>query len=215
VGVALRPAASGWPALQLDGTIEASGHTVSTRGLRVQTPPVGELAIGAPASPASVEIVSFEPARLGRIDVPVSARGLRIGDASTPLEIGALDLGLRLTGDERALKLGGDVTVARARFDPKRGKPSAPGPSKPWYESLPPHLWLDLNIRGADDAFSVAVPVLPDVSVGFACHVSASKQGATMSGRLRGSTVYSRMALAIYDWFKPQDVRACRVLKER
>ena len=52
-----------------------------------------------------------------------------------------------------------------------------------------------------------------NVSVGFACHVSASRKGATLSGRLRGSGVYSRMALALYDWFKPQDVRECQAFR--
>jgi hypothetical protein len=212
--VAVRPALPGWPPLRLDGTVEASGHTLRTRGLRVETNPVGVLTIGAPQAPAAVELLSIDPPRLGRVDVPVAGRGLHFGDASTVMEVRSLDVALHLTGDTRALALSGDVGIGQARVDPGRGKKGAPGPSKPWYESLPPRLTLDLTLHGGDGAISIAVPG-PDVSLGFSCRVNASTRGATLSGRLHGSTVYSRMALALYDWVKPQDVRACRVLKER
>ena len=113
------------------------------------------------------------------------------------------------------MALRGDVGVGKARFDAGRGKAGPSGPSKQWYENLPPHLTLDLTLHGKDGAFSVDVPYAPDISLGFSCHVNASARGAKLSGRLHGSTVYSRMAIALYDWIKPQDVRACRVLKER
>jgi hypothetical protein len=215
-GVELRPARAGWPAVRIDGSIEASGHTVRTHGLRLLTTPAGALTIGAPAAPASVELVSLEPLQLGRVDVPVAARGLRIGGPASSLQIGALDLALRLEGDARALALRGDVGISQASFDPQRGKKaSAPGPSGPWFQSLPPQLTLDLTLHGPDDAVTIAVPVLPDVNLSFACRVVASRQGAQLSGQLRGSGLYSRMALTLYDWFKREDVRACRVLKER
>jgi hypothetical protein len=54
----------------------------------------------------------------------------------------------------------------------------------------------------------------PDVRVGFACRVRATSRGGSIDGQLRGSTLYSRAALALYDWFTPMDVRRCRVLKE-
>jgi len=79
--------------------------------------------------------------------------------------------------------------------------------------SLPPRLTLDLTLHGPDDALVVAVPG-PDVKLGFRCHVRATASGATLSGRLHGSTAYSRLALTVYDWLEPQDVRQCRVFKE-
>src|SRR5262249_22699313 len=155
--------------------------------------------IGAPTTPASVEILSFEPPRLGRVDVPVAARGLHFGDASSLMSVGALDLSLRLFGDASLLTLRGDVGIANARVDSSKSKPGPrTGPSKPWFEGLPPRLLLDLNVHGPAHAISVAVPVVPDVSVGFTCHVSASRGGATMSGHIRGSTVWSRMAITLY-----------------
>jgi hypothetical protein len=212
-GVELRPARAGWPTVRLDGSIEARGHTVSTRGLRVVTNPGGTLTIGGANGPASVEILSLQPPQLGRVEVPVTARGLRIGGPSSSLEIGALDLSVRLEGDDHALTLRGDVGIARARFDPRGRKPAKAGPSRPWFESLPPHLTLDLTLHGVGDAVSIKIPMLPDVSLAFACHVDATHQGARLSGRLHGDGLYSRMAVTVYDWFKSEDVRACRVIK--
>jgi hypothetical protein len=57
----------------------------------------------------------------------------------------------------------------------------------------------------------VAVPALPDVTVGFQCHLVANNRGAALSGRLRGSGLYSRAAVALYDWFTPGDLRGCQL----
>jgi hypothetical protein len=219
--VQLRPKGAGWPALSVDGEIQARGHTLSTRGLRVQTRTTpagtpGVLTLGRADQPATVDIVSLQPLRLGEIDVPLAGNGLRIGDGSTALAIADLDLALRLRGHvDGELVLAGDVGIAGATFDPGRGPAAKPGPSRPWYQSLPPHLTLDLTLHGPDKAVAVAVPVLPDVSLSFECRVHASTAGGALSGRLRGSGVYSRMALAVYDWFTPRNIRACQLFKER
>jgi hypothetical protein len=70
---------------------------------------------------------------------------------------------------------------------------------------------VDLTLHGPGDAITVAVPFLPDVTLGFRCHLLATSRGATLSGRLAGSGVYSRVALALYDWTRPQDIRACQL----
>jgi hypothetical protein len=203
--------------VQLDGVLDANGRALSTRGLRVTTvgrsPAEGVLSLGAPEAPASIELGEGWPLRVARIDAPVLGRGLRVGDAKSPFEIGALDLRLRLTGDpERELVLSGDVGVARARLDPfSGGKKKAAGPPRPWFESLPPHLTLDLTVHGPANALVVDVPVLPDVDVGFRCHVAGNARGGRISGELRGEGAYSRLMLSI---FGPKGARECRVLKE-
>jgi hypothetical protein len=212
--LALRAAAAGWPTLTVDGTIEASGHTLHTRDLRVETGPAGVVTIGTPAAPASVQLATLDPLVVGALDVPVTGQGLQIGDARAALHIRDLDFRLRLVGDPAtALALTGDVGVAGARLDAKRGAPAASGASRPWYTSLPPRLTLDLTVHGPANALVVAVPG-PDVTVGFDCHVRASARGAALTGHLRGGTAYSRLALSVYDWLEPQDIRHCRVFKE-
>jgi hypothetical protein len=213
-GLTLVPASKGLPALRLDGTVEADEHMLRTRGLVVRASELGALTVGAANAPAFVEIGSWSPFVAGRLDVPVSARGLHVGNARASLEIGRLDLAVRARGDARGtVTVAGDVTIDDARFDSSRGAPSKPGKPRAWYEALPPHLALDLTLRGPDDAVTVAVPG-PDVRVGFACRVKATSRGGTIDGQLRGGTTYSRAALALYDWFTPRDVRRCRIFKE-
>jgi hypothetical protein len=224
-GVELRPSSKAWPALRVDGVVNASEHTVSTRGVRVATlgpaPVTGVVTVGAPAAPASARVTSAFPLRLERVDVPVTARGLRVGDAKSSFAIGALDLDLRLAGvPERALVLSGDVGVADAHFDPFAGnnnnnnnnnKKKPAGPARPWFESLPPWLTLDLTIHGPPDAITVDVPVLWDVDLGMRCRVTGSKRGGTISGQVRGSGLYSRLMLSL---FGPKGARECHLLKE-
>jgi len=216
-GVEVHLASRVLPAVRLDGVLDADGHVMSTRDLRVTTvgraPAEGVLAIGGAEGPASIELGKGWPLRIARVDAPISGRGLRVGDATTPFEIGALDLRLRLAGDPaRELVLSGDVGIARARLDPFGGpKKKATGPARPWFESLPPRLTLDLTVHGPANALVVDVPVLPDVDVGFRCHVTGSARGGTMSGELRGRGAYSRLMLSL---FGPKGARECRVLKE-
>jgi hypothetical protein len=213
-GLTLVPSGKGLPTLRLDGVVEADDHALRTRGLAVRASEIGALTVGSPEAPATVELASWSPFAPGRLDVPVSARGLHIGNPKASLEIGRLDLNVRARGDARStVTVGGDVGIADARFDSSRGAPSKPGRPRAWYAGLPPHLALDLALHGPDDAVTVAVPG-PDVRVGFACRVRATATAGSIDGQLRGGTVYSRAALALYDWFTPRDIRRCRIFKE-
>jgi hypothetical protein len=112
--------------------------------------------------------------------------------------------------------------VAGGSYDSSRGsKKKAPPPassakpraSGPWYQALPPHLTLDLELRGSNKGLSVAVPVLPDVTVDFQCHLLATSHGVKWTGRLRGDGAYARTALALADWFSDNDLRKCQLTK--
>ncbi|HSY39251.1 MAG TPA: hypothetical protein VLA79_06970, partial [Polyangia bacterium] len=210
------------PAARASGLVEAHGETLRTEGLRVEIVGVGAVAIGAPGSPASAELASLSPFRLGTVDVPFTGRDLRIGQPSSALYIPDLDTDLRLTGDGRGdLRVSGVVAVAGGSYDSSRGKkkaspsasPAKPRASGPWYQALPPHLTLDLELRGANKGLSVAVPVLPDVTVDFRCRLLATSRGAKWTGRLRGDGAYARTALALADWFTDSDLRSCQLTK--
>ena len=155
---------------------------------------------------------------MGRIDVPFAGQNLRIGQPSSQLYIPDLDTTLRLTGDGRGdLKIAGQVAIAGGSYDSSRGggkqTPSKPRVSGPWYHALPPRLTLDLDLRGMNKGMRVAVPVLPDVTIDFQCHLVASNQGATWTGRLRGASAYARAAVAVADWFSDSDLRKCQLTK--
>jgi hypothetical protein len=214
------------PAARASGRVEAHGDTLRTEALRVDIAGVGSIVIGVPGTPASAELASLSPFRLGTVDVPFAGRDLKIGQPTSALYIPDLDTDLRLSGDGRGeLKIAGVVAVAGGSYDSSRGKkkkpPSSsasssassakPRASGPWYQALPPHLTLDLELRGANKGLSVAVPVLPDVTVDFRCHLLATARGAKWSGRLRGDGVYARTALALADWFSDHDLRGCQL----
>jgi hypothetical protein len=212
--LALRPPAA-FPSVRARGVVEAHGDTLSSRGLQVAIAGVGTVVVGKPAAPAQAELLSLSPLRLGRVDVPFSGQNLTVGGPASPLEISDLDADVRLIGDVQGdLALAGQVAVAGGSYDPSRaGHSKAPKAraSGPWYRVLPPHLTLDLMLHGPRKAMRVAVPVLPDVTVDFQCHLVATSRGVTLGGRLRGDGAYARAALTIYDWFTPGDLRRCQI----
>ena len=212
------------PAARASGLVEAHGDTLRTAALRVEIAGVGAVAIGRPGSPASAQVASLSPFRLGAVDVPFTGRDLKIGQPTSPLYIPDLDTDLRLTGDGRSeLTVSGVVAVAGGSYDSSRGGPkkrpwastpsAKPRASGPWYQALPPHLTLDLELRGSNKGLSVAVPVLPNVTVDFQCHLLATSHGARWTGHLRGDGAYARTALAIADWFRDSDLRGCQLTK--
>jgi hypothetical protein len=213
------------PAARATGLVEAHGETLRTEGLRVEIGTVGAVAIGVPGRPASAELASLSPFRLGAVDVPFAGRDLKIGQPTSPLYIPDLDTDLHLTGDGRSeLTVSGVVAIAGGSYDSSRGgskkkKPWASAPSSkprasgPWYQALPSHLTLDLELRGSNKGLSVAVPVLPDVTVDFQCHLLVTNRGAKWTGRLRGDGAYARTALALADWFRDSDLRGCQLIK--
>jgi len=210
------------PAARASGRVEAHGETLRTEALRVEIAGVGAVAIGVPGSPASAELASLSPFRLGTVDVPFGGSGLKIGQPTSSLYIPDLDTDLRLSGDGRGeLRVSGVVAVAGGFYDSSRGgskqkaSPSGssakPRASGPWYQALPPHLTLDLELRGSNKGLSVALPVVPDVTVDFKCHLLATSRGVKWSGRLRGDGAYARTALALADWFRDSDLRGCQL----
>src|SRR6185437_7364087 len=129
------------------------------------------------------------------------------------------DANLRLSGDGRSeLRIDGQVAVAGGSYDSSRGGKKQPAAGKPrasgaWYRALPPHLTLDLDLRGTNKGMRVAVPVLPDVTVDFQCHLLATNRGVKWSGHLRGDGAYARAAVAVADWFSDNDLRKCQLTK--
>jgi hypothetical protein len=208
------------PAARASGLVEAHGDRLRTESMRVEIAGVGTVDIGSAGAPASAELASLSPFRLGVVDVPFGGNGLKIGEPASELYIPDLDTKLRLTGDGRGeLLIAGQVTVSGGSYDSSRGgkdknasaaKPRAAGP---WYHALPPHLTLDLDLRGANKGLSVALPVLPDVSVDFRCHLIATNRAVSWSGHLGGNGAYARAALALADWFRPEDLRKCQLTK--
>jgi hypothetical protein len=206
------------PAAQANGVVEAHGDTLRTDNLRVDIAGVDTVTIGRAGAPATAELASLSPFRLGHVDVPFAGQSLHIGEPSSKLYIPDLDADMRLGGDGRSeLRIAGQVAVSGGSYDDSRGgkqqtsgKPRASGA---WYHALPPHLTLDLDLRGTNKGIRVAVPVLPDVTVDFQCHLLATRSAATWTGQLRGDSAWARAALTVADWFTDNDLRKCQFNK--
>ncbi len=209
------------PSARARGVVEAHGDVVRTAGVDVTVDGVGAVRIGSASAPAEARIASLSPFRIGAVDVPFSGSDLKIGTPSSELYIPDLDASLRLSGDARGqLTVGGEVGISGAVLDPSKkgpevGSAAAPKPKVKgaWWRSLPPRLTLDLDLRASRKGIRVAVPVLPDVTVDFRCHLLATNRGATWSGRLGGSSTWARAAVRVYDWFKSEDLRGCQFTK--
>jgi hypothetical protein len=219
VDVALRPASRALPSLRATGTVEARTGALSTRDLRVAIDGVGLLTVGSVAEPATVRLTAAWPPGIESIDLPLEARHLTFDRPAVPITVDGLDLALRLEGRPGGqLVLSGVADLDHAEYDPRRGAVPGPkrkksGPSR-WYRALPPRLTLDLTLRGPNHAMTVAIPFLPDVTVDFDCHLVATSTGASLSGQLRGAALYSRAALAVYDWTRAESVRRCQIFPQ-
>jgi len=205
-------ATSKLPRVRANGVLGAEGPRLTTQDLKLALDGVGDLNLGRPGAPATVEIASLDPPRLGQLNLPLEGRRLRLGGPTSSLAISDLDADVRLTGQlDGELLLTGNVGLEHGSYDPRRGPKGPRGPSRKWFESLPPHLSIDLYVHGPRDALTVAVPVLHDVSIEFQCHAVANNKHGSLTGRLRGDGLYSRAAIAIYDWFTPGNLRGCQI----
>src|SRR5262249_61514284 len=83
------------PAAVATGVVEAHGDTLRTDSLRVAIAGVGTVAVGRAGAPATAELASLSPFRLGRGAGPLTRRGLPSGGPSAQLSLPDLDGALR------------------------------------------------------------------------------------------------------------------------
>jgi hypothetical protein len=221
VDAKLRPVRRSLPELHVAGRVKAHGQTLSTRDLRVDVANLGTFTVGRLDQPASVEIGPLWPPGPWRVDVPLAAHRLAFKQPTSAISIDGLDVDLRLQGQTGGdLFLRGEVDLTHAAYNlsgpaaklPPEPKPASPPSHHPWYESLPPHLTVDLTLRGPHHAMTVEIPYAPDVTVELECHLFATSRGATLSGYLRGDGSFSRAAVAVFDWLEPEHIRSCQLL---
>jgi hypothetical protein len=209
---------SSLPLVTLRGTVTAHADQIATTALTADIARVGKVTIGSPAAPAAATMLSFLPFRLGALDVPFSGSGLMIADspsgAHPPVEIRDFHVDARLVGPPDARRLVGEVALAGgvlARRPKGERRAGAANHQHPWYQALPPGLAIDLRLRGTRKALRVPLPVLPDVTVDFDCRLRATRQGATLTGSLRGDGPYDRAMVDLYAWLNSKDLRRCQL----
>jgi hypothetical protein len=206
----VRVALPDFPALVIHGRVNAQGEHLSTQALNVEIAHTGRITVGAPKSPATAVLASLLPLRLGQVDAPFWGSNLVIGSPRSPVEIGDLDVNARYHGPPGDRTLSGQVDVSRGSLRPRRARRARATEQRPWYQSLPPGLTLDLEIKGLNHAMEVAIPWVPDVTADFDCRLRATRQGAHWSGRVYGAGLYDRMAFQLYSWFGDKGVLRCQ-----
>jgi len=136
------------------------------------------------------------------IDLPLRGELRQLSVPPVLVERGRFEA--RASGDPaRALMLSGVVSLEAARLRPgAAGLPSGTGPAALGRQRALERLNLDLRLRAPDGAVTVDVANAPDVTVGLDMHVGGTAAKPRLSGEPHGSTLYSRIALALWRLFR-------------
>jgi hypothetical protein len=213
-----------WPqspfgAVRLDGPVRIEGRTLSVGPLQASLQSGGRLQIGG-ARGAGTVVLTPQGASLPvkDVDLTIQGSGITTARAIGGLSLNGLSLGVRMIQPSAtALQAGGWVSLGRDFFQlnhggdknkPKQqpGKPAGPAGHRP---SLADHIQLRLRVVGPKNAMTVGIPYAPDVTVDPDCLVQGPLTSPRISGSVKGTGVYSRVALAVADWFTSRNLRGC------
>ncbi|HEY8927414.1 MAG TPA: hypothetical protein VIU64_23695, partial [Polyangia bacterium] len=136
------------------------------------------------------------------VDLPLRGELRQLSVPPVIVERGHFDA--RASGDPaRSVTLAGVVTLDAARLLPDaRRPPLVGGPAGLGRLRALERLELDLRLRAPDGAVTVDVPRAPDLTVGLDLHVGGTAAKPALSGEPHGSTLYSRLALALWRLFR-------------
>jgi hypothetical protein len=151
------------------------------------------------------------------VDVTVQGSGITTAHPVAGLSLNGLALGVRLTQpNATALQAGGWIYLGHDFFQLKKGKEKPkpksetgkpkPAPNAP---SLADHIWTRLQIVGPEEAMTIGVPWVPDVTLDANCVIEGPLSAPHLAGSIEGSGLYSRVALTVADWFTSRDLRGC------
>ncbi len=207
--------------VHVDGPIGIDGRKLAVGPLRVRFENGGWLEI---AGSRGAGRLTVDPGRapfpVDDVDLTVRGSGLGTTRPVRGLSVKDLALGLRLaeTGDDK-LRVAGEVRLGHTVFDLKnRGKDAkADGAKKTKAAPATPagqpravdRITVDVLVTGPADAVEVRVPYAPDVTVGLRCLVRGALASPRVSGEVKGSGVYSRLALRVADRFVDRELRQC------
>jgi hypothetical protein len=214
-----------WPqspfgAVRLDGPLHLEGRKLTVGPLQARFQSGGRLQIAGGAAGKGAVVLAPPGASLPvrDVDLTIDGSGITTARPIGGLSLNGLGLGVRLTQPNAAaldavgwVYLGRDFFQLNAGGDkpkPKEapGKPAARAPHPP---SLVDSTQLHLRIVGPKDAVTVGVPHAPDVTVDPNCLVEGPLTSPQITGTVKGDGVYSRVALAVADWFTSRNLRGC------
>ncbi len=158
------------------------------------------------------------PLPLSGIDLLVRGAGLTTREPIGGVSIRGLALALALSPRDpsaRTLRLTGSIHLGHTvyRLGASNGKSTPPPKEKATPARHPTALdriYADnVQVSGPRDAVKAKVSYAPTVTVGLHCAINGPIAAPHVAGRVRGAGVYSRIALAIADWFTSRNLRGC------
>jgi hypothetical protein len=153
------------------------------------------------------------PLPISEVDLTVNAAGVKTSRPIAWLSLSGVGLSARVTEDRTStlrvvgtVQLGHDLVEMAKRGKSEEGAPHPQGARSP---SLADHVWVHLQLTGPPDGVTVDVPKVPDVILGAHCTIEGPLSSPRIFGEVKGDNLYSRVALAVADWFNPRNLRKC------
>jgi len=213
-----------WPespfgAVRLDGALGMEGRTLAVGPLWARFQSGGRLHIGGTRGIGSVVLAPRgAPLPVTDVDLAVRGSGITTAHPIAGLSLNGLALGASLTNASPStlqavgtVYLGRDFFQLNSKDGKSKPKQASPGPAAA--PSPTPHLAdrirIHLRIVGPDDAMTIGVPHAPDITIDPDCLVEGPLTSLHISGSVKGDGVYSRVALAVADWFTSRNLRGC------
>jgi hypothetical protein len=192
------------------GKVSARGSEVRLEQVAARLEPGGDLIVGPNGRPGALTLLSLAPPAVGRVSLPIVARGINVDLGWLRLDDGGLDLRLEGDAEKGPIALTGEVEIGagrvrpgdvprRAAAPPAARKPSAPsGPRPP---AGPPPIKLDVRVRSSGERFVVDPGWLPDLHLGFDVKVGGTLNQPAVAWDARGRGIYSAIALFLFRLF--------------
>jgi hypothetical protein len=207
--------------LAIDGPIGAAGAgpELVVGPLAVRLASGGWIMVGGSHGPGRIQLAPHRsPLPIAGIDLLVRGTGLTTRRPVAGVSLKNLAFALALTPRDsrvQTLWLTGSVHLEQTvyRLGASQGKKPSKPAAKPTTAHRPTALDRivahNVQIIGPRGAVKASVSYAPTVSVGLQCTINGPIAKPEIGGQVKGSGLYSRIALTVADWFSSRNLRQC------
>lgn len=203
--------------LASDARLTLTPRGAELRGLRI-TAGDGRIEVGPDA--LSFTLLGLRPLRFS-VEAPIAATDIAATFPKARLALDDLDLHGQVTAARNAagpLTVGGHVQLDRAalRLLPRQSAaaprgPAPPRPSTPRPPRPSQGPALDLRVVAPPGGVTLALPWIPDPSLGLDCRFEGPLGRPSSTGHVEGSDWLTQFGLWIYDVLLGHHLRSCQV----
>jgi hypothetical protein len=207
--------------LAIDGPIggAGAGPELVVGPLAARLASGGWIMVAGSHGPGRIQLAPHRsPLPIAGIDLLVRGTGLTTRHPIGGVSLKNLAFALALTPRDsrvQTLWLTGSVHLEQTVYQlgagqgKKPSKPAAKPTTAPRPTVLDRIVAHNLQIIGPRGAVKASVPYAPDVTVGLHCTINGPIAKPEIAGQVRGSGLYSRVALTVADWFTSRNLRQC------